>query len=522
MYMVYSSKEDEILKDGNGPRRVEASGKSEDKSLVQKAPGIIGENKALFESVSGVKVADGKAAWDKNAQFGIRDSLENTYGIKSGNIGYDNGDVLLDGKFFMNAANNVDGTTYTYGKEDIEGALDDYYKNNNVVAVRDYVMNYGGVGTDISWNADKKTVTVNGAEIEPLYIRDGKAYVYKSQIDDLLSAQSGRYGVSNKSIYDGVNRKYASEIDGAYDEYMNAEKFSYNPDEDPEYQAFMAMAAKAAEDSYRNNMAAARFRTGGAASTGQMLTADAARRAAVNEMAAARSQYEQQAYNRYLEEQALAKDKLLTSRGVMVDDYNLQSGVNSAVKDDYYYGKNFDQQYGLNYQNLIKGNLENQMLGVDAGVYGQLVGNQLAQSDYATRDAAVDTYVNENYVPWMAELEMRNAELGYGDSAVYSDLYRNYLPDIMGAQAYSPWVQMAAIYGNTPNTAWYYAMPDMASLYGKPDVVTESTEGTAEETADTEKTTLSLSEMTPQEIVQFYSNIGAYFPGTGGVVPIRR
>lgn len=280
--------------------------------------------------------------WDTSANFAIRNSMENDFAIDGSRISYDDGNVLLDGKFFMKADNNVNGTTYAKDYAAVAGKMNDYIKNNGLVAIRDYAAS-SGTAVNVSWNDAEKTVSINGRTIVPTAVVDGKAYIPKSQIDAILADERNTAGTSYGNIYNEVQKEYGEEADRAYDNYMNAEEFNYVPENDPAYRAYMETAKRAIEDEYKNNMAAARFRTGGIGSTGQMLQAAAIREGAVDDLTAARAQFEQNAYERYMDDLNLRRDRFNVANGRMVDEYNLRAGVNQADKQDFYYGQTFDR-----------------------------------------------------------------------------------------------------------------------------------------------------------------------------------
>ncbi len=282
-------------------------------------------------------------SWNENASVPIRKTLTDVFGVDNKKIGYKDGTVLLDGKPFISAENNKDGTTYVSSEESFGKGFADFNKNNNVVAVRDYVTS-SGTAANISFNAENGTVSINGKTVKPLYISNGKAYMPKSELDAILSGEINTSGTSYKNIYDEVSAEYDPGLKKAYNKYMDSEEFSYNPDTDPAYQAYKKAMEKAAQEEYDNNTAAARFRTGGVASTGAMQTAAAIREDAMDDVKAARAEFEQRAYQRYLDNLALERGKVALAEGLKADEYNTLAGVNGADKNDRYYAESFDNE----------------------------------------------------------------------------------------------------------------------------------------------------------------------------------
>lgn len=355
---------------------------------------VLGEVNKAQESVAALP------QWDSGATFGIRNSLENDFTIDGSRIGYNNGDVLLDGKFLMKADNNVDGTTYAKDYDAVSGAVNDYIKNNGLVAIRDYAAG-SGTAVNVSWNDAEKTVSINGRTVVPTAVVGGKAYVPKSQIDAILADERNTSGTSYGNILNEVRKEYGAEADRAYDNYMNAEKFDYVPENDPAYRAYMETAKRAIEDEYKNNMAAARFRTGGIGSTGQMLQAAAIREGAVDDLTAARAQFEQNAYERYVDDLNLKRDRFNIANGRMVDEYNLRAGVNAADKQGFYDAQTFDRTMQATDEDLKHMYFSN---GLD---YKYMPG--YAEMEYG--DAVRNYKISEQFAPILAQLEVDAAVL---------------------------------------------------------------------------------------------------------------
>ncbi len=357
-----------------------------------------------FDVLGEVNKASESAAalpqWDSSANFAIRNSMENDFAVDGSRISYDDGNVLLDGKFFMKADNNVDGTTYAKDYAAVAGKMNDYIKNNGLVAIRDYAAS-SGTAVNVQWNDAEKTVSINGRTVVPTAVVDGKAYIPKSQLDAILTSERSTAGTSYGNIYNEVQDEYGAEERRAYENYINAEKFNYVPENDPAYQAYMEMAKKAIEDEYAQNLAAARFRTGGIGSTGQMLQAAAIREGAVDDLGAARAQFEQNAYQRYMDDLNLRRDRFDVVHGAKVDDYNIRADVNAKDKGDFYYGQTFDRTMQATDEELKHMYFSN---GLD---YKYMPG--YAEMEYG--DAVRNYKISEQFAPILAALEVDAAIL---------------------------------------------------------------------------------------------------------------
>lgn len=512
--MFYNKDEKKSLENGNGP--VKVAGNTE-KDLPSTLPGIkksdgVGEVRPA--TMKDVKTEDSGWAngfdfskmesevantpsWDAGAKFGIRRSLENDFGVDGSRIGYENGNVTLDGKFLMKAKNNVDGTTYTDSWDSVKKSLSDFGIDNDVVAIRDYAQS-SGTAVNIEWNDADKTVSVNGQTVKPAYVIDGKAYVPKSQIDTLLGVQKDTAGTSYGNIYNDVEAEHGVTEEAAFQEYMKNGSFSYVPENDPAYVAYMNMAKKAIEDEYASNMAAARFRTGGVGSTGQMLQAAAIREGAVNDLAAARAQFEDRAYQKYLDDIALDRAKFEVANGRLVDDYNLRAGVNQADKSDFYYGAQFDPNMRMMDYDLSD-------RGWQTYYYPRMIGNEMAISDngvvLSNNDVAtsnLDWKLYEQYGPRMTEIEAELAELGLGDAQVKSDIYREFARPTAEAEYYN-------LVGGIPgaNMMPYSAgLPVTLAVPGATTVLSETPKATEEQVLDATSSELSEGKKVYNQLVE--------------------
>lgn len=282
------------------------------------------ENKGQEESILGGSSKDFKDVIpnNENANLGIRNFMENQMGVDSKSLGYDGKNVTFDGKAFITPERNTDGTTYVENKQDIYDAVNEYAKQNGIVAVRDYT-NSKGIPYDISWNGENGTVSINGVSFKPTYIIDGKAYLYQSELDRILGKASN--GIrTDTDILNESKAKYG--IDEAFKNYVN---FDYDPNADRSYQAFMDIYNRAVEDEYKRNVAQAKFRTGGLASPAVMQMASAVRERALDDSAGYIQQFEDRA-------RSLEKDKLSTIVSQMMNDYSLGSQANSTDLTNYY------------------------------------------------------------------------------------------------------------------------------------------------------------------------------------------
>lgn len=360
------------------------------------------------EAQKGVEEASKKPElpkWDENANFGIRGSLENEFRVDGNLLGYEGKTVTLDGKPLIEAKNNVDGTTYTYSREDNVKALTDYGQKNGIVAARDYLTSTG-IPMDIEWNGDNGTVNVNGYTVKPSYVIDGKAYVPQSVLDNIVDVTKGKTGIrTNAEILDEVNKKYGAEEQAAYDAYVGRERFSYNPEADEAYQAHLETAKRAIEDEYRNNMAAARFRTGGVASMGAMQQSAALREAAIDDIDAGRAAFEDRAYSRWQDEDERLYNEYVLSQGRRQTALNERIAANEADRGAWYDAKGFDSDQRMNNVNY------------ETALWNLYNGK---------RNDDLNWGLDSQFMPRMYQIEASNAEIDNATKQLEYNIYDKY------------------------------------------------------------------------------------------------
>ena len=129
-----------------------------------------------------------------------------------------------------------------------------------------------------------------------------------------------------------------------------------------------------------------------------MLQAAEIRKDAVDDIYASRAQFEQDAYNRYMDDLALKRDKYDIARGRMVDDYSLRSGVNASDKQDFYNAQEFDRAMQATDEELERARFEDEIYRTYAPGY--------AEMEYG--DAVRNYKISEQFAPILAQLEVSN------------------------------------------------------------------------------------------------------------------
>ena len=305
--------------------------------------------------------------WNENADFGVRNYLEQELGIDGKRIGFDGENVTFDGNPLIKAERVSDeGRSYVGDKSAVDAAVSQYAQEHGLVAARDYA-NSLGVPMNIQWDETQGSVVINGVPMKPDFISNGKAYVYQEKLDAVLKkADNGfkTYKDHKKDAYD----KYGAGMEEAYNDYMNYGDFSYDQKDDRAYQDFMDVYRRAVEDEYANNMAQARFRSGGVFSPGAMQSAAAIRDRALLDAAMYGQQYEDRAYEKWKDSRDFTADKIQTAWDMMKGTYDLESGAEKADREA------FDNQINNDWTRRF---FENELAGSNSDLVSKLITNAL-------------------------------------------------------------------------------------------------------------------------------------------------
>lgn len=254
----------------------------------------------------------------------VRQTLSSR-GVDNSRIGWDGESVTIDGKSVYTPEYNDNGVTYAK-PSDIRSMTDTAYRQSGdeLVAARDYVTAKGYSGT-VNW--DGENVIIGGKSIKPVYVQDGIAYLPKSQADSAVSEMEDRTGViGGENVVGMTEQRYGSRIDDALNAILEREEFSYDPEQDPAYQAYRTQYLREAEEAMRrvlNDNNSSLTGASGAVLSEAMADRDA-QLAKLTDMIPV---LEQNAYNRYTGE----TQRLLS---------NLESAQDTA---DSYYDKLYTQ-----------------------------------------------------------------------------------------------------------------------------------------------------------------------------------
>ncbi len=211
----------------------------------------------------------------EDGQVGIRATL-NKMGFSNDRIGYDeaNGTVTLDNRSFMKPGylDETAGVSYAPEKE-IQKNLVNFYKDTSdpVVRVSDaYASAAGKYGLSAdALTYGNGTVSIGGTPLDILYIDDeGKSWAYQSRVADATYDLASRLNVQSPvALAETYRRRYLEDAVNLANTLAYRKPFSYNPDDDPVYQAYRNKYLLEGNRASRDSLATYATLTGGYANS---------------------------------------------------------------------------------------------------------------------------------------------------------------------------------------------------------------------------------------------------------------
>lgn len=332
-----------------------------------------GQARAMTQSAPAVNTPSGVMA---RQQAPTMDSLvgsrvtANNAGIQ--NVGWNDStkSVTFDGKDYIKPAKiSDDGTAYT-DKQTIHNAINQYYsdKGTPLAGADSYVSGQLGVKGAVSWSDGN--LMVGGQIVPTVYVDDnGTAYARQSDLDNAINNYRKTSGITgNQGVVDDWRSKYGGRIEDALDEVLNREKWSYDTESDPAYQAYKEAYTREGNRAYQNAYAQMAANTGGYGSSAGMTAAGQQMNYYMQQLGDRVPELMQNSYNRYLGEQELNRAALSSLMGVANDEYSKAYQANRDSISD------ADE---ANYQSWLR--------NTDARDYNRRVETEDRQWDYAKK-----------------------------------------------------------------------------------------------------------------------------------------
>lgn len=242
---------------------------------------------------------------------GIRSTLNNL-GVSDKSIGYDekNKTVTIDGKSFMKPTYMDEDAGISYAPEtSIRENLVDFYKDssNPIVRVSDaYASAAGKYGLDASaLSYGNNSVLIGGVPLNTLYTDDlGKAWAWQNDVYTLTDSYASKVGVSTPSDVYSETSDSLSAIRKAVKALYSKEAFSYDPDDDPIYDAYRKKYVLEGSRAAQDTMADYAALTGGYANSAAVTAGALANQYYAQQLADKIPELAQRAYERYSDDRS--------------------------------------------------------------------------------------------------------------------------------------------------------------------------------------------------------------------------
>ena len=274
-----------------------------------------------------------------DGMVGVRATLRNM-GIDNNLIGYNeaNKTVTLGGREFMKPQyiNEQEGISYSM-PSDIQKSVAKFYSstNNPVVKVSDAYSKYAGrygLSAD-ALGYTNGTVTIGGNPLDVLYVDDeGKAWAFQNDVQSSIDDYVRTLGVTSpNALLEQYNNQYLPQIERLSRSIMNRKDFSYDPENDPVYQAYREQYLLNGDRAARDTMAAYAGLTGGYANSAAVTAAALTEQYYMSQLSGMIPELAQQAYKRYADSMSQDMNLLDTMIGLYDTVYGNAYAANNKT-----------------------------------------------------------------------------------------------------------------------------------------------------------------------------------------------
>lgn len=272
---------------------------------------------------------------------GVR-AMFNNAGIQ--NVGWNDStkSVTIDGKDYL-TPNKIsdDGTAYA-DRQSIQSTINQNYRDNGkpLVGARSYVDSMG-LGNAATWSDGQ--LMIGGQQVPVAYVdENGTAWAQQSDVDSAAARYKQNAGIrGNQGVVDDWSSKYGDRINDALNTILNREKWSYDTESDPAYQAYRDAYTREGNRAYQNAYAQMAANTGGYGSSAGMTAAGQQMNYYMQQLNDRVPELMQNSYNRYMGEQELNRAALNSLLGAANDEYSKayqanHDSINDSNTANYY------------------------------------------------------------------------------------------------------------------------------------------------------------------------------------------
>lgn len=305
-------------------------------------------------------------------------------------------------------------------KTSVDEKTEKNVKAPETVAVRDYVTSRGYSGI-VNWDGESPTVA--GVKLKPYEIKDGTAYVAKTDVDSVLDNMERKAGITDAQKM--RDQKYKSAEDSAFTAMTDRKPFSYDPQNDQAYEAYKKQYERSAENALRRILNDNNTSITGA--SGAVLSdAMAAYTAQSDKMTDIIPELYEAAYKRYSDESARLTSDFKTVNSAANDYYDRMSAENNNVSkrisDSGKAERDERQRITENARNAENDMYENALKQIEILYREDEIKSDITKSDTGSEktamyNAAVRGFFvqsDEEAIPWLKNF--RTASGGYSIS----------------------------------------------------------------------------------------------------------
>ncbi len=361
-----------------------------------------------------------------DGMVGIRQTLRDM-GFSDRQIGYNEktNTVTLGGRDLMTPGylDNDAGVSYAT-KQDIQKSVVNHFKGteNPVVRVSDaFAAASGPYGLSAdALTYGNGTVSVGGKPISVLYIDDeGKAWARQNTVTGAVVDYVSQSGVeSPNDLANYYREKYLTGAENILSDLSNWEEFSYNPENDPVFQAYRNKYQLEGERAGREAVSDMAALTGGYASSAAVTAGAQARQYYAKQLTDVIPELAQQAFDRYVEkyqaelslaEQMISLYDKVYGNALSANEEQTEN-VNAVAKSNVERDRNAREE---NWENMFydleqeKGFLQNQ-------------GLSLSNQEKAT---------HLDYYEALLQEEVRKGNLSNREAEIYLEYYEQILAE---------------------------------------------------------------------------------------------
>lgn len=301
-------------------------------SSLMKAALDAANKKSMSSTANNDRVTYVSAQKNTNNNYPVRNVM-NSMGLDNSKIGWEDGYVTYNNVRFK-PSYVKDGVSYA-SKSDIQNFVNQTYRaqGKNPIRITDYVTPAGMGGISYSSNG---MVSAAGTNIPVLYMDGDRAVVNLSDVETAM--ERARRNANIKTAEELENRwirEYGNKLDNAYNRVNSYGNWSYDPEEDPAYQAYKKMYLREGERAYRDAAAKMSSKNYGNMTSAAHTLANQQLNYYLGQLADRIPELMENSYNRYMSGYDMARQNYRDLLDAAEQSWDRNISINDIAKKDY-------------------------------------------------------------------------------------------------------------------------------------------------------------------------------------------